>query len=75
MTIKDIISNNQSVNFTYYKQGELWYKADCGFEFPVPIDDTGDGTFYNKDKAILFMRYIRKHLSNIEAGRKECESK
>jgi len=35
--------------------------------FPVPIDDTGDGTFLNEDKAMLFMRYIRKQLSAIEA--------
>ena len=32
------------------------------FEFPVPISDIGTATFLAEDKALLFMRYIRKHL-------------
>ncbi len=36
------------------------------FQFPVPIEDCGDGQFNVEDKAILFMRYIRKHLENIK---------
>jgi len=58
--IKDIVKN-KSVNFLYYKDKELWYVTDCGFEFPVPIDDTGTATMNHVDKAILFMRWIRKH--------------
>lgn len=61
------------VHFVCYGKGELWYRTDSGLEFPVPIDDTGDGIFLNKDKAMLFMRYIRKHLANIEEGKKECQ--
>lgn len=34
--------------------------------FPVPIEDTGDGTFNAVDKATLFLRYIRKHLQKLE---------
>lgn len=30
------------------------------YEFPVPIEDCGDATFPAHEKAILFMRYIRK---------------
>lgn len=65
-TVKDIVSNNANVHFQFYRKGELWYKTDCGFEFPVPIDDTGDGTFLNTDRAMLFMRYIRKQLDLIK---------
>ena len=61
MDIKNMVGGEKKVHFLYYKQKELWYKTDCGFEFPVPIEDAGDGTFLNEDKAILFMRYIRKH--------------
>lgn len=55
------------VTFVRYRKGELIYVTECGFEFPVPIDDTGDGVFKAKDKAMLFMRYVRKHIKNIEA--------
>jgi hypothetical protein len=44
----------------------LWYASECGFEFPVPISDAGTATFLAQDKAILFMRYIRKHLEYLK---------
>ena len=31
-----------------------------------PIEDTGDGKFKFEDKAIYFMRYIRKYMKEIE---------
>ena len=61
-TLKEMVSNQAQVHFCFYRKGELWYKTDCGFPFPVPISDTGDGTFMNQDKAFLFMRYIKKQL-------------
>jgi hypothetical protein len=69
MTIKDMVAGGKKVQFMFYRQKELWYKTECGFEFPVPIEDTGDGIFLSEDKAILFMRYIRKHLAMIEAAK------
>lgn len=54
------------VNFRFYRDGNLWYATECGFEFPVPIEDIGNATFLTQDKAILFMRYIRKHMDTIE---------
>ncbi len=65
-TLKDMVSGGKSVEFQYYRKGELWYSTECGFMFPVPISDTGDGTFSKRDKAMLFMRYIRKHLEAVE---------
>ena len=67
--LKSMVNNGQRVRFSFYRQNELWYVTDSGFEFPVPISDTGDGVFLADDKAILFMRYIRKHLQSIEAGK------
>jgi hypothetical protein len=67
--IKDIVKDNKQVTFSFYRHGELFYKTECGLEFPVPINDIGDGVFLAKDKAILFMRYIRKHIDNINAAR------
>ena len=71
MSIKEMVSDGKKVKFMFYRQKELWYKTETGFEFPVPIDDTGDGVFLVEDKAILFMRYIRKHLASIEKARLE----
>lgn len=70
--LKDLVKDQQ-VHFSFYRQKELWYTTDSGFEFPVPIEDVGDGVFLRDDKAILFMRYIRKHLDTIDAGKKESQ--
>ena len=41
------------------------------FEFPVPASDiTGNSVFLAEDTAMLFMRYIRKHLEMLEEARK-----
>ncbi len=71
-TLKEMVNNNQKVRFRYYRDRELWYATECGFEFPVPIDDTGTGVFMAQDRAILFMRWIRKHREVIEQGRREA---
>jgi hypothetical protein len=64
MTIKDHIKG--TVDFQYYRAGNLYYVTETGITFPVPIEDTGEATFLSSDKAILFMRYIRKHLKFLE---------
>lgn len=69
--IKDIVSNGKKVKFIRYQNNELWYITECGFEFPVPISDTGEANFQSEDKAILFMRWIKKHLTHIESAKKE----
>ena len=61
-TLKDMVKDNKKVFFSFYRDKELWYKTECGFEFPVPIFDIGNATFMAEDKALLFMRYIRKHM-------------
>ena len=66
MTIKDHVKG--VVKFQYYRDGQLYYKTETGLLFPVPIDDIGNATFLAEDKAMLFMRYIRKFLSSLEAA-------
>ena len=66
MDIKDMVRDNKQVTLLHYKKKELVYVTECGFEFPVPIEDCGDATFLPKDKAMLFMRYIRKQLALID---------
>jgi hypothetical protein len=67
--IKTLVGPGKTVKFVRYRKGELWYVAEGGFEFPVPIEDTGDGEFLAEDRAAFFMRYIRKHLAYIEQAR------
>jgi hypothetical protein len=47
------------------------YSTECGFEFPVPLEDIGKATLFAEDKALLFLRYIRKH---VEASNKESKT-
>lgn len=61
-TLKELVANDKQVHFQFYRKGELHYKTDDGFSFVVPAADAGDGTFLSSDRAMLFMRYIRKQL-------------
>ena len=65
MNIKDIVKDNV-VSFVKYRQGVAYYRVavreDGDYVFPVPLDDIGDATLLATDKAIVFMRYIRKGL-------------
>ena len=65
-TLKEMVQNNQKVAFPFYRDGQLWYVTECGFEFPVPISEAGTATFLAEDKAILFMRYIRRHMEYLK---------
>jgi hypothetical protein len=73
MKLIDMVKNDKQVFFKFYRAKELWYATEDGFEFPVPIDDTGDGVFLAKDRAMLFMRYIRKHLQTIDEAKNEID--
>ncbi len=77
MSIKNMIKN-KVVKFIFFKDNELWYTTECGFEFPVPINDVGSATMLVEDKAILFMRWIKAHQATLELYEKhkvECATK
>ena len=71
--LKTLLKDNR-VHFSRYHKGHLYYrihdfhpdpKPESGalymtYEFPVPTEDIGDATFNETEKALLFMRYIRK---------------
>lgn len=66
MNLKQIVKDNR-VNFSHYRAGHLYYHVSVAqdwYSFPVPVNDIGDATFLNEDKAIMMMRYIRKALDN-----------
>ena len=68
-TLKEMVVNNQKVRFSFYRDGLLWYETECGFLFPVPISEAGTATFLAEDRALLFMRYIRRHLATVDEAR------
>lgn len=68
-TLKEMVNNNQKVRFAFYRDGMLWYATESGFQFPVPTTETGTATFLVADKALLFMRYIRRHLATLDQAK------
>lgn len=74
LSMKDMVKNNKQVTFIRFKEGELWYRTDDGFEFPVPVADVGNATMLAQDKALLFMRYIRKQITMLEHARSEASA-
>jgi len=76
MNLKDMVKRGQKVSISFYSRGSLWYITESGFEFPVPVGDraeVGNATFLARDKAIYFMRYIRKHMQFLEDARMEAK--
>lgn len=86
--LKLIVANDNLVYLTRIFDGQLWYKVSYTdgyggepkvgqpiwtFEFPVPISEIGTATFYPQDRAILFMRYIRKHMQFLHAAQEESK--
>ena len=64
--LTEIVKDN-TVHFRRYRANFFFYgivfKGER-FEFPVPLEDVGDATLPNSDKAIMFMRYIRKAITD-----------
>lgn len=74
MNIKELIKGN-FVKFDSYRQGNFYYKIikseqtalrgeSIAYLFTVPIDDIGTATLLSEDKAITFMRWIRKAIND-----------
>lgn len=77
MSIKQMVRDDNMAEFEYYFDGNLWYSVtyydtDMShqyFKFPVPISDIGNATFNRTERAMLLMRYIRKHLETLEKAK------
>jgi len=69
MNIKEMVKDNKKVRFKYFRENTFYYETECGFEFPIGIDEVNGATFQSEDRAMLFMRWIRKHLALIEKAR------
>jgi hypothetical protein len=68
MNIREIVQDNR-VKFMKYRHGYAFYRVRVPGEtvdraFPVPLTDVGDATLLANDKALVFMRYIRKAIED-----------
>jgi hypothetical protein len=67
----------EQAKFTHYEEGNLWYQVgwneDDGtlggfFDFPIPVEDASTGKFLSSDRAMFFMRWIRRHLEYLQGA-------
>lgn len=67
--LKDIVKDNK-VYFLYASEGKIFYGIkveDNWYQFFVPFDnkqEVGNAIFLPEDKAIYYMRYIRKAIES-----------
>lgn len=67
-TIKQVM--REYATFTRYEDNKLWYQISWLdnedhphlFDFPVPVDDAGGGSFTSHERALTLMRWLRKHI-------------
>ncbi len=69
-TVLQLVSGDNRTYFRHYQDYKLWYAIQYNhsaydfdeFTYPVAVSDTGNGIFLPEDKALVHMRWIRKHL-------------
>ena len=74
VSIKDVVKSPNIVSFDFYRQGKFYYNAynpnetpdGPVYQFTIPIEEIGDATFPATEKAIMFMRFIRKAMDSGE---------
>jgi hypothetical protein len=71
MTVAEFVKSGNMVHFEYLRSGVMYYSVknttnECVFIFPVPISDVGQASMLATDKAITYMRWIRKAIDSKE---------
>jgi hypothetical protein len=62
INLTEVVKNNK-VNFDSYRAGFFYYTVGVGdseYRFPIEANDIGQATLLASDKAIIYMRWIRK---------------
>ena len=73
MTLPTITQIAKSTcTFVRYEAGKIWYHAfdDGGpyLDFPIPVEDAGDGAFLPTMKGVELLRWARKHLEYLRSA-------
>lgn len=69
VNIKEHVNNNQRVRFNCYRDGQFWYETELGLLFPISLEEVvaSKVTLLADDKALLFMRWIRKYVESAKS--------
>lgn len=66
LNLKDIVKD-KFVHFNLYRAGFFYYTVEVDgitYQFPVDREDIGQATLLVQDKAIVYMRWIRKAINS-----------
>lgn len=69
--IKEAVKHDKKVTFQFYREGNMYYTTEDNELFPVPLEDVGTATLKREEKAILFMRYMRKFNALLKVEKKD----
>ena len=62
-----LVRDNKKVRFKYYRDKEFWYEHEDGMLFPVALSEVDNpasrATLLAEDKAIYFMRWMKKYIA------------
>jgi len=63
----DLVKDGKKVRFSFYRDNCFWYKHEDGFQFPISLEEVQSSkvTMLDEDLAILFMRWMRKHIAEL----------
>ena len=66
VVIKEHVNEGQMVHFEYFRDEAFWYRTDKGLLFPIHMKEAlaGKATFLVHDKAIYYMRWIRRYVTS-----------
>lgn len=66
--IKEHVNDNQRVRFVMFRDDQFWYETEKGFMFPISLDEIRNSkvSMLANDKALLFMRWIRKYKESFQ---------
>ncbi len=62
LNLKENVRGNAS--FAYFRDEALWYRTETGMLFPVPVRDVEGTQVLAVEKALFFMRWIRKYIAS-----------
>lgn len=67
----DLVRDGKKAHFAYYRDKEFWYQHEDGLLFPIALSEVNDpaskATLMAEDKAILFMRWIKKYIDSAKS--------
>ncbi len=79
MNIKELIKNNSTVHFSYFRNGIFYYEIGGSiipsnedeflgysdkYQFMVPLDDINGATINSVEKSIYFLRWIKRAIKD-----------